>query len=447
MLLGGENAVDKVGSHFLPHPARCRPPQQNVSHSGGARTLGAAKLAFLFLLLVAGVWFPSATFFATTFTARRSDLPGPSPPSPLSYYLAIMTVDRGQSYLCLTLRSVLRDAVGARHVIVFHSRPSGDPANEPPFPPPTSAASAAAVDADCAADMARVEHVRVPKGSSRLDFYAAVVASLHRRATADAAAEARPRGLLRRLLPAWLLPAADPPPSTFCNAIVLEDDVILSRNFDKALGAAIEYIAGRLAAGAGAGWPQASGQWSTHERPRGPPARGLPPRRSASGELEPSGAPFVLSLYQGNCCDSFRNLTARAAKAAAVRRSQLQGGKEVSADLRPIPPGGVDDWWSWGTPGMLFHGLPLLAHLDEAFAAERASEPRFEHLQDIFIQQFATANNYSMWAARPSFLQHVGVHSSLFGKNSRFHLAMEFADDADGVLRSLGHPGWDALGE
>jgi len=290
-------------------------------------------------------------------------------------HIAIMSgMDRTRSYLCLTLSSVLRDALPcAATVTVF--------------------TSAARPFAACPELARAVEVERAPAGIRPIQFYEVVILRTLARAERSGTGE------------------------TFA---IFEDDVVLARNFSARLFGSIAYVDYRLAAAAARGWPPAKhGKWSTREHPRGPPSRAQEARRT----------PFILSLYQGTCCDTFANLTLRAQSELSERE------------------GGVDDWWSWGNQAMVFRGAAVAQHLAEALRADADASKKFVGLQDLFIHDFATRNNYTMWTTNPSLVQHCGVHSSFFGVNKRFNMALAFADDADALLKSLGHPGWASLGE
>lgn len=292
-------------------------------------------------------------------------------------HIAIMHVPRARSYLCLTLSSVVRDALPCASAVTVFS-------------------SAADALRECQELSAHVHVEYAPENIQPLPFYELVLSRMMQRARRHR--WRHPRG------------CKVPPGDTF---VVLEDDVVLARNFSALLRHAITYVDARLQTASERGWPPAEGLWSTRDRPRGPPAR-------LSHEF-----PFILSLYQGACCDTFANLTAKA-------QSELS-----------TKDGGVDDWWSWGTAAMAFRG-DVAAHLAEALSTQKNN---FTGLQDMFIHDFATRNNYTMWTTNPSLVQHCGVHSSLFGANTRFHMTLAFADDADAVLRSHGMAGWAALGE
>lgn len=378
------------------------------------------------------------------------------------YEIAIMAFPRrdrtSSSYLCLTLCSVLSSAAGAARVTVYHSSrlephqassasTQKQRENNRTAPPP------------CPWAETGVEHVFVPPGEHVLDFYGAVLASHRARARAEAAAAAAA---------ATAAGVAQQQPvdssSSSRDLIVLEDDVVVARSFDRYLELFVGMAEWQQARGRGNSTEDAEvgaaraasddeaaaggdgGGGATNSSRQLPTARGpssiiraedrrkvavtpssaaaaagqelLQQRRAATAggsrtdRAREDRPPFILSLYDGHCCGTAEELAERAA-AEAARGDVLTPGL---------------GHWGWGSQALVFRGGAMLDALVDHFATSRRA---YVGLQDLFIADFARERGVPTWAARPSLVQHVGAHSALFGAGStRFHQALGFLDDA-----------------
>ena len=234
-----------------------------------------------------------------------SALPLPPPPaaarvahaSGLTYEVAILSHPRSHEYVCSTLRSVMATAAPSHTTVFRGERPpaSAEPSISAAVSDGARGAAGGAMgvgvgSAACLDGAAQlgvsVEHIGPINRSRALEGYAAVVAS---------AVAAGVSSLL-----------------------VLEDDLVFERDFERSFQQLVAAVQRTMAAGAEAASAAAA-------QPAGGAAAGAASSGSggAADELEEDA--FMLSLYDGACCGTLHELSAQlAAKGAAARTVPLQ---------------------------------------------------------------------------------------------------------------------------